>query len=156
MNIAKRIMGGVALAMLWAAAAVVLLIPGCQVLDEHETAARLIARGAVLAYIEQAPRESRGAVALKVLEVSREVRAAAGDGEPITLQRLAAIAAQRLPADMPPARRLLALEVIAAVQEALQARTGVGGIESDSLLRLGQVLGWVDGVAAFYVPAGAT
>ena len=155
MNVGKRILGGVAIAALWVAACAIVLLPaGCATIDEHESAARLIARGAVVAYIERAPVESRGAVALKVLAVTADVLKVAGNGEPITIQRLASAAAAQLPADMPPGRRVIAMEVISTVADALQKRIGVGGLESDSLVKLADVLGWVDSVATLYAPLG--
>lgn len=151
MQAVKRITGRVALLALWITAICVCL-PGCASgpTAEQEGAARLIVRGATLAYIEQVNVAERAAVAARVLDITAEV-AKVATGEPITLQRLAELAAGRLPADMSAPRRLLAMELIEAAAGALQRRTGVGGLESDTLLYLPEVLRWIDSVARFYV-----
>jgi hypothetical protein len=155
----KRILLGTVLPSLIAiglCASVVLSVTGCAStgsnFSKSETldAARLLVRMGAVSYIERSPVHERGAQALRILDVTGAVLAAAGDGEPITVQRLTQLAIERLPADLSPGRKVLALELIDTAAKALQGRTGVGGIQSDTLVRVGEVLQWVESVARLY------
>jgi len=118
-------------------------------LETHGAAAQLIVKYAAMKYVEQASLSERGERARRVMDVAKLV-AETAKGEPITLQRLASIAAEQLPADLPPSDRTLALALISVAQTELQKRTGVGGLESDTLLKLAEVLGWIADAAALY------
>lgn len=140
------------------AALALVLLSGCASLGDPTgpqiDAARLLVRGATVAYIERAPRAEQGAVANRILDVTNEVLEVAGNGEPITLQRLVQAAAEYLPSDLTPGRRVIALELIDVAAQALASRTGVGGLESDTLLRVRDVIDWVASVARLYAPSG--
>jgi hypothetical protein len=139
--------------------AVVLSVTGCAStgsnFSKSETVdtARLLVRMGAVGYIERSPVAERGAMALRILDVTGAVLAAAGDGEPITVQRLTQLAVEHLPADLTPGRKVLALELIDVAAKALEGRTGVGGLQSDTLVRLGEVLQWVESVARLYAPS---
>jgi len=143
------------LAALIAAAAITLAggVSGCasngNLLEENSAAAQLIVKYAAMKYVEEASLSDRGARARRVIDVAKLV-AETAKGEPITLQRLAAIAAEQLPANLPQSDRTLALTLISVAQTELQKRTGVGGLESDTLLKLAEVLGWIADAAALY------
>ena len=115
--------------------------------------ARLLVRAAAVAYIERSPRAEQGRTALRILEVTGKVAAAIGDGE-ISLQRLQQIAVESLPSDLTPGQKVLALELIDVGAKALVNRTGVGGLESDTLIRVRSVVEWFDSVARLYAPSG--
>lgn len=119
--------------------------------DSRGAAAQLIVKYAAMKYIEQASPVNRAERAVRVLEVAKLV-AETARGEEITLQRLAAIAAEQLPATLTPADRMLALALISTAQTELQKRTGVGGIQSDTLLKLTEILDWIQQAAVLYAP----
>lgn len=120
-------------------------------LERHGAAAQLIVKVAAMKYIEQAGVSDRGARAVHIIQVVKAVGDVAG-GEPITLQRLAQIATEQLPANLSPSDRMLAMALISVAQNELQARIGVGSLESDTLLKLNEVLAWISDAASLYAP----
>jgi hypothetical protein len=121
------------------------------VVERNSAAAQLIVKVAAMKYIEQADLHERGERAARVVAVVDEVIQVA-KGEPITLQRLAQIAAEQLPQTLEPSDRVLALALISVAQVELQNRIGVGSLESDTLLKLAEVLGWISDAAKLYAP----
>lgn len=118
--------------------------------ERRQLATDLLVQGATVAYIKQVPAAERGATAGRILAAVNAVLEVANDGN-VTLQRLAQLAAERIPSTADPADRLLAMNVINVVQQALTDNTGLGGIESDTLLKLSGVLKNVSLVASLYV-----
>lgn len=162
--IRKRIAAGVVLGLLWLAAIAIVTMPGCASVPmpgepataRAQDAARIIVRAAALAYIEQAPRGERALVAVKVLDVTGAILAELGNGEPVSVQDLQVLALKHLPADLSPARRVVALELIDTAVSALVNRSGVGDLRSNTLVRVGELLGWVADVARLYAPPSAS
>lgn len=142
---------------LFLSAALALSLAGCGstngLVERNSTAAQLIVKVAAMKYIEQAPAEARGARAARVVSVA-DLVVDATKGEPITLQRLAQLAAEQLPADLEPSDRMLAMALISVAQTELQNRIGVGSLESDTLLKLSEVLAWISDAARLYAPPG--
>lgn len=121
-------------------------------IERNGAAAQLIVKVAAMKYIEQANPSERGARATRIVEVVKAVGSVA-NGEPITLQRLAQLATEQLPADLAPSDRMLAMALISVAQNELQARIGVGSLESDTLLKLTEVLAWISDAATLYAPS---
>lgn len=132
-----------------------LFLAGCGstagVVERNSTAAQLIVKVAAMKYIEQASLSDRGARAARVVSLTSSLIDVA-KGEPITLQRLAQIAAEQLPANLEASDRMLAMALISVAQTELQERIGVGSLESDTLLKLSEVLTWISDAAALYAP----
>jgi hypothetical protein len=147
----KRFLAGVILAALWVAACAVVFLPGCAALEARPAATGLVVSYATMKYIEQAPPQERGARAARVIAVADLVDVAAG-GEEITLQRLAQLALERIPADLAPSDRMLAVGLVNVVEQELRLRIGHGGLESDTLIRLAPLLEHVKQSATFYLP----
>jgi hypothetical protein len=129
------------------------LLAGCSstsgVVERNGVAAQLIVKVAAMKYVEQAALHERGARAARVVALTRSLVEVA-KGEPITLQRLATIAAEQLPANMEASDRMLAMALISVAQAELQNRIGVGSLESDTLLKLSEVLQWIADAATLY------
>lgn len=144
----KTFLKGFALACLLAIGA------GCAstggVVERNSAAAQLIVKVAAMKYIEQAAPVARAARAQRVVS-SVAVVLEVAKGEPITLQRLAQVAAEQLPANLAPSDRTLALALISVAQAELQNRIGVGSLQSDTLLKLSEVLTWISDAAVLYV-----
>jgi hypothetical protein len=121
------------------------------VIERNGAAAQLIVKVAAMKYVEQALPHERAERAARVVSITAELIDVA-KGEPITLQRLAAIASERLPATLEPSDRLLAMALISVAQTELQNRIGVGSLESDTLLKLSEVLAWISDAATLYAP----
>ena len=119
------------------------------VVERNSVAAQLIVKVAAMKYIEQASLSDRGARAANVMRVA-DLIAVTARGEPITLQRLALLAAEQLPENLDPSDRMLAMALISVAQTELQSRIGVGSLESDTLLKLSEVLTWVSDAARLY------
>lgn len=117
--------------------------------ERHSTAAQLIVKVAAMKYVEQASLSERGERARRVVNVVGSLIEVA-KGEPITLQRLAQIAAEQLPANLEASDRMLAMALISVAQAELQDRIGVGSLQSDTLLKLSEVLTWIADAAALY------
>jgi hypothetical protein len=115
-------------------------------------AAQLIVKVAAMKYIEQASLSDRGARAARVISVAKLI-ADTAKGEPVTMQRLAQLAAEQLPANLEASDRMLAMALISVAQSELEQRTGVGGLESDTLLKVAEVLEWISDAAGFYAPS---
>lgn len=153
--IQKRIWAGIALGLLWlAAGAVVISLPSCATI-EGETRAKpaavqLVVSFATMKFIEETPAPDRSKKASALIAVIDDLEAVAS-GDPVTLQTLAHMAVERIPADMPPSERMLAMSLVNVLEGELRARIGHGGLESGSLVVVRQVLGWVRSAAAFYV-----
>ena len=161
---AKSIAKGAALALLWALALAITLLPGCAaastLVDGNPTVRpetrRLVAEVATVAYIRQAPTPgARAAKAARIRVVVAELQRTAA-GEPITVQRLAMLALERIPGDLTPEERLLAIELVRQLQAEFLANIGHGGLESDSLVRLSDLLSAVDLAASVYAPAAGS
>lgn len=152
MNMMKRIGAGVALALLWAAAAVIVgTHSGCATVQKHSAAAGIVVQFATLKYIEQAPPDLRAGRAARVIVVAAAVDSAVGDTG-VTVERLAALAIERIPADLAPSDRILAIGLVNLVAEELTARIGSGGIEPGSVVTLRGVLAQVRQAAEVYAP----
>jgi hypothetical protein len=134
------------------AAIAALTLTGCgatAAIEKNRPAATIVVQGAALAYIKEANPAERAARAVRVLKAVEAIRNVA-NGEPITLQRLVQVAIEQIPLDGDPADRLIAMNVINLAQAYLQDSIGAGGLESDSLLLLPDVLEWISIVARLY------
>jgi hypothetical protein len=147
----KRIAAGIALALLWVLMCAVLFLPGCSSMQARPAATSLVVSYATMKYIEQAPLETRGARAARVIAMAELIQGAAGDAE-MTIQALQGLALEKLPGDLAQSDRLLAMGLVNVVAQELLARVGHGGLESESLVRLSTLLEGVKQSAAFYLP----
>lgn len=160
MNLTKRILAGVSLAMLWAAAILIVGMPaGCASLGDavgkHAESADTVARIATYAYIRRAgDPQAQHARAARIRSVVAEIEAAqaALGGEPITLQTFTALALERIPSDLTPADKAIAYEFVTLIGTELGNSIGLGGLQSGSLIRLTATLRAVDQAAAFFAP----
>ncbi len=119
--------------------------------DTKAVAAQLIVKVAAMKYIEQAGPEFRAGRAARVIQVASTVADTARGGE-LELQSLVALAAAQLPENLEPSDRMLAMALISVAEAELKARTGVGGLQSDTLLKLAEVLDWISDAATLYAP----
>lgn len=142
----KRVASGIALAALWLLACAVTFLPGCASTGSLDKVGAFAAV-ATVAYIDQVAPAKRIETAARIVEVVKVVELAAAD-DAVPLETLVQIARDAFPADMPPARRVLALELLAYVQGEIQGRVAAG-----TLVNVRQVLAKVRLYATLYAPA---
>jgi hypothetical protein len=143
-SLSKRIVAGLALGLLWVAACAVVFLPGCAALERSPERVGAFAAVATVAFIDQAKPAERAELAGRVVEVLKVVELAAASDQ-VSLEELALVAREALPADMPPPRRALALELIGFVQAELQRRVDAG-----TLVNVRGVLGKMRVYASLY------
>lgn len=152
-----RVAGYVLVSVLWVTACAVLLLPACASLNgavrDHSAAVSLVASVATLKYIESAPAGAdQAARAHRVRLVAAELERVAAD-ESVTIAELATLALQRVPVDLSPSDRLIAVALVQTLAQELEARLGTGGLNADSLVSVRTLLRAVDQAAAFYAPS---
>lgn len=121
--------------------------------ERLDTAKALTVQATTLAYIKQVPAAERPQRAARIAKATTAVLEIAHDGE-ITLQRLVELAAEQIPATADPADRLLAMNLIKLVQNELQRNLGAGGLQSDTVVKLSELLENVLLVASLYQTPG--
>lgn len=142
------VIGGIALAC---------ALTGCKTAPgQSNVAARVAVTYATAKYIEKAdPGEEQARRAQRIVAVLDQIEGLAGGDSSVTVDLLRAYVAQRLPADLSQADRLLAGTLIDVATQELRARIGEGVLSETSLLKVREVLQWVREGATSYLPAGS-
>lgn len=122
---------------------------GCK--PDQKIAARLAVSYATAKYIERANPSAQPERARRIRAVVEQVEKAS-TGESVTIAALRAYIVEKLPADLSPADKFLAGQLIDVATEELQARVGIGAIPPDKLVKVREVLGWVLEATYAYAP----
>lgn len=134
---------------------VFMLLTACKTAPQEATA-RLAVSYATAKYIEKAGNENaqhdRAVRVIGVLDLVENLAA----GDSVTIDVLRAYVAQRLPADLSPADRVLAGTLIDLAAQELKARVGEGALKPDTLVKVKSVLQWIREGAAYYLPTPTT
>jgi hypothetical protein len=126
------------------------LLTGCSALKDLggvNSEARIFVTYATLKYIGDA--DDPAGKAAKVRDVAEQVRAAAR-GESVTIEALKALVMARLPADMDPADRFVAGELVNVLAARLAEGVGDGVLDPEKLVAVDQLIGWVIDATAYY------
>lgn len=124
------------------------LLAACASTPEGQRAERIVVQASVLAVIERAPDPSKKAQ--RITEAVKAARTLLLD-DTVTVGALRGALLTRV-ADLSPAEKLVALEVINDLSDSVEKRVGSGILAADAKVSINTVLDWVTNAAAFYVP----
>ncbi len=131
-------------------AATIAVLTACATTPNGQRAERIVVQAAVLHVIERASIPSVKAQAI-VGAVKLVHTLLLDDNASVSALRSALLArvAER---DLPPAEKLVALEVVNALSDEVERRVGSGVLSPDAVLKVNTVLDWVLDATVLYVP----
>jgi len=130
------------------------LVAGCSSTPSGERRERLVVQATTMTLIERANRPAEKAA--RVLEAVKQAQTLLLDND-TTVDRLRSALLERVAErELPPSEKLIALEVIATISDAVEQRLGGGVLSPDAIVSVNAVLGWIESAAVLYVQDPST
>lgn len=130
-------------------AAALLATAACSTLGSGDRGERIIVQASVMTLIERSGQPA--AKATKVLEAIAQVQTLLLDDSTNVARLRTALTDRVAERDLQPSEKLIALEVINSISDAVEKRLGEGFLSPEAIVSVNAVLDWVKSVAVLYV-----